>query len=59
MLAKMEESSSDCDKCLSCAYRDTEINYCWYTVTTNRKNYLDGNICEHYVNVNAAMNKWK
>lgn len=39
-------------------YRDLEISHCWYTVTTNKTNYLDGSTCSHYVNREDALNEW-
>lgn len=58
MIESMERCSSDCSKCLNCMYRDLEISHCWYTVTTNKTNYLDGSTCSHYVNREDALNEW-
>jgi hypothetical protein len=40
--------------CRTCAYRDTEINHCWYTMTTNKINHTIGTTCCHYVDVNKV-----
>lgn len=39
------------DACRNCAYRNRDLNYCWYKMVTNRKSNCTMTKCDHYVDI--------
>lgn len=42
-------------KCAECMYRENSTGHCWYTVTTNKQNLIEDNICKHFVNKQSIL----
>lgn len=50
-LAEMEQHTDNLPyDCWRCAYRDKDVNMCWYTITTNKYNNRTKESCNHFVN---------
>lgn len=43
---KVKRCAANCSKCM---YKERNIGYCWYTMTTNKQNNMKDGLCEHFV----------
>lgn len=59
MIESMESKVLRYKGCINCMYRDYDIGYCWYTMTTNKTNYTNTPICKHFVDKDSALRRWK
>lgn len=50
-LIESKENRVRCNftNCAKCIYRESEIGYCWYTMTTNKANDTKDGYCNHFV----------
>ena len=49
-------------KCKHCAYREQNVNHCWYTVVTDKVNFIDRKNkqhCKHFVDIDILLEKLK
>lgn len=49
------ETNISAGKCTNCVYRDSDIGHCWYTMATNKQNFVENNMCKHFVDKEQAV----
>lgn len=53
ILHLLEKTTKDCKHdCFKCVYRETDLNRCWYLMTTDKPNGRKGDTCKHFVDWN-------
>lgn len=54
--SKEERVRCNSVNCTKCIYRESEVGYCWYTMTTNRANDTKDGYCNHFVDKQNILN---
>ena len=59
-LIESKENRVRCNftNCIKCIYRDSEIGYCWYTMTTNKANDTKDGYCNHFVDKEEIFDRF-
>lgn len=56
LIESKEQKIECCSKnCMKCIYRETDIGYCWYKMTTNKQNNMKNGMCEHFVDKDEIL----
>lgn len=60
-LIESSEEKVECNltNCRKCIYREKDIGYCWYKMTTNKQNNTKDGFCEHFVDRERILKSMK